>query len=64
MKHTILRLPDVREKTALSRSTIYNKIKSGDFPQPISLGERAIGFVESEIDDWIESRIAKSRAAA
>ncbi len=59
--HSILRLSEVTVKTGLSRSTIYERIKAKTFPQPISLGERAIGFLSSEVDEWIEARIAESR---
>ncbi len=57
----IIRLPQVIQRTALSRSNIYAKMKSGDFPSSISLGARAIGFLSNEIDAWIEARIAFSR---
>jgi prophage regulatory protein len=61
MTETILRLPEVKARTGLSRSTIYERIKTNTFPLPIRIGERAIGFIDSEIDDWIQARIAKSR---
>lgn len=61
MTYSILRLHEVSSKVGLSRSTIYERIKHGTFPQPISLGDRAIGFIEAEVDGWIESRIAESR---
>lgn len=54
---SILRLPDVKARTGLSRSAIYAKLSSGAFPKPIKLGVRSIGFVASEIDDWIAERI-------
>jgi prophage regulatory protein len=57
MAHTILRLPAVRARTGLSRSTIYLRILEGNFPRPISLGVRAVGWVESEIDDWLDQQI-------
>ena len=41
--HTILRLPDVKRSTGLSRSTIYQRITRGTFPKPVSLGGRAVG---------------------
>jgi len=50
MAQTILRLPVVRARTGLSRSTIYLKVSEGSFPRPISLGARSVGWVESEID--------------
>jgi len=60
-RHTILRLPDVRARTGLSRSTIYLRIAEGKFPPPINLGERSVGWLESEIDAWIAKRIELSR---
>jgi prophage regulatory protein len=57
----ILRLPEVKNRTGLSRSTIYLKISKGSFPPPISLGDRAVGWIESEISDWLTSHIEASR---
>lgn len=53
----IIRLNDVMDKVGLKRSSIYARILKGQFPKPISLGCKAVGWVESEIDEWIESRI-------
>lgn len=52
----IIRLPDVKRKTGLSRSSIYLFIQNGRFPKPISLGERAVGWLESDISGWIAER--------
>ena len=60
----ILRRPQVEARTGLARSTIYDRIKAGTFPAPVSLGEKAVGWVESEIDAWIAARIQASRKAA
>jgi len=60
-KERILRLSDVKERTGLSRSTIYLYINDGIFPRPISLGTRCVGWLESEIDTWIAACIHKSR---
>jgi len=49
----IIRLDAVIKKVGLSRSTIYNLIKKGDFPDRVGLGQRSMGFYEHEIDDWI-----------
>ena len=57
MAQTILRLPDVKARTGLSRSTIYLRLAEGSFPRPVSLGARSIGFVEAEIDAWVDERI-------
>ena len=58
MTETILRLPKVIEVTGLSRSSIFSMIKDGtlDFPQPIRLGKRAIGWKHSEIQAWLSER--------
>lgn len=55
---TILRLPEVIKKTGYRRASIYAKVKSGQFPTPICLGARAVGWVDSEINEWIAARIA------
>jgi prophage regulatory protein len=62
--HTILRLPAVKTRTGLSRSTIYLRVSQGTFPRPVSLGGRAVGWVEEEIQSWLAERIAASRKAA
>lgn len=69
---TILRRKQVEARTGLSRSSIYarmrhNPKRPGDydptFPKPVSVGAKAVGWVESEIDGWIASQIQKSRTA-
>ena len=61
MTTNILRLPDVISRTGLARSTIYLRIKEGTFPKPISLGDRAVGWLESDIEQWVKNQIQKSR---
>ncbi|MCU1224256.1 MAG: alpA [Edaphobacter sp.] len=58
---SILRLRKVLERTGFSRSTLYLRIAAGSFPRPISLGGRSVGWVDSEVDAWIASRVAESR---
>jgi prophage regulatory protein len=57
----IIRLPEVMSKTGRSRSSIYADIKDEVFPAPISIGLRAVGWVDSEINAWIEAKITASR---
>ena len=57
----ILRLPTVKARTGLSRTTIYSQISEGIFPKQILLGQRSVGWLESDIEDWIQSRIDESR---
>ena len=59
-----LRLPEVLARTGLSRSTIYVRLEQGRFPRPVSLGSRAVGWVEAEVDEWMRERIAASRSEA
>ena len=63
MATSILRLPAVRARTGLSRSTIYLRVSESTFPKPVSLGGRAVGWIESEVQQWLEQRIEASRKA-
>ena len=56
----ILRLKDVMTKTGLARSTVYKNINAGTFPRPIGLGGRSVGWIESDVDEWINQRIMES----
>jgi prophage regulatory protein len=58
---TILRRPQVIARTGLKRSAIYEQMAAGTFPKCIKLGPRAVGWLETEIDDWLQSRIQASR---
>ena len=53
---SLLRLPDVRKVTGLSRSSIYRLESTGDFPKRVRLSERACAWRENELLDWIDSR--------
>ncbi|RRQ21971.1 helix-turn-helix transcriptional regulator [Thiohalobacter thiocyanaticus] len=61
MANAVLRLPVVKARTGLSRSTIYLRVNEGTFPKPISLGARAVGWLESEIEDWLTQQVKQSR---
>ncbi len=58
MQNNILRMPAVTKKTGLSRSTVYLLIEQGKFPKRIKLSSRAVGFLESDVNDWLESKRA------
>ena len=58
----ILRRKQVEARTGLSCSTIYLRMSEGKFPKPISLGARAVGWLESEIEDWLAARIKRRDA--
>ena len=61
---TILRLPAVKARTGLSRSTIYQRVREGSFPRPVNLGKRAVGWVESEIAAHLAELVERSRRNA
>ncbi len=61
MPRKILRLPNVLDRTGLSRSTVYLRVTEGRFPRPVSLGARAVGWIETEVEEWIARRIEVSR---
>ena len=60
----IIRLPQVRSRTGLSRSTIYEHISRGRLPKQISLGPKSVGWLEQDIERWIGERVFASRSAA
>ena len=59
-----LRLPEVLARTGLSRSTIYVRMAQGRFPRSVSLGGRAVGWIESKLNEWMREWIAASRSDA
>ena len=63
MSTSIIRLPAVKARTGLSRSTIYLRISQDKFPRPVNLGGRAVGWVESEINTWLDQQISRTRNA-
>lgn len=60
----IIRLKEVIESTGLARSTIYKYMGEGTFPKPVSLGDRCVGWVEGEVQDWVLARIEERDQAA
>jgi prophage regulatory protein len=59
----ILRRKQVEARTGLSRSTIYQRVADGTFPKPVNIGVRAVGWVESEVTDWLNSQVQQSRSS-
>jgi prophage regulatory protein len=57
MAENLIRLSEVMTRVPYSRSTIYLKVARNEFPEPVSMGARAVAWVESEIDSWIAKRI-------
>ena len=60
----IMKRKDVENVTGLSRSSVYAKMENGTFPKAIKLSERSVGWLESEIQGWLNERIAASRGGA
>ena len=60
MSEQIYRLDRIKEITGLSRSWIYLAMKKGEFPEPIKLGKRAIGWPSSVIEEWIKEKLNAS----
>jgi prophage regulatory protein len=61
-RRRVLRLPEVEAVTGLKHSIIYEKIADGTFPPPIALTAAARGWIETEIEDWLDQRIAERDA--
>ncbi len=61
---SFIRIPEVQRRTGYSKAWIYKLIDAGKFPKQVKVGIRSIAFVESEIDEWINQRIAASRQEA
>ncbi|EOL9020964.1 helix-turn-helix transcriptional regulator [Cronobacter dublinensis] len=57
----LIRVPEVLRRVGFSRTTMYELIKEGRFPDKVIIGARAVAFVESEIDAWIDNAISNSR---
>ena len=62
MATKFLRLPEVLARTGLSKSSVWKFVKDGTFPEPIKLGPRARGWIESEIEAHNQARIEASRS--
>jgi len=58
MNHKLLRLPQVKSSTGLSKSTIYARIAEGTFPKQVPLGPRLVVWIESDIHNWIDTQIS------
>ena len=54
----ILRLPEVLARVGLCRASIYDHMTRGSFPKQITIGSRAVGWVEHEVDAWFASRMS------
>ena len=64
MQPSLIRLKKVEAKTGLKKSMVYDLMNKGEFPKSIKIGERAVAWIESEVDQWIQNKIPESRQAA
>jgi prophage regulatory protein len=55
----ILRRPEVERATGLPRSSIYERVAAGKFPKPVPLGGRSVGWLEAEVTEWQNQRVAE-----
>lgn len=64
MTYAILRVNQVIEKTGMKRTYLYQEVKAGRFPKPVNLGAKAIGWIDTEVDAWIQNLIEARNQAA
>jgi len=64
MTTRFLRLPELMQTVGLSRSAIYEKVADGQFPKPIPLSGRAVGWLSDDVSEWIATQVKASREAA
>jgi prophage regulatory protein len=57
----ILRKPELKARFGIPNSTLYDAIRDKKFPAPVKLSARSVGWLESEVEAWLTSRIAASR---
>jgi len=56
----IIRTTEVLEIVSISRSTLWRKVQSGEFPAPVELGSNSSGYFEHEVLEWLNSRPRKT----
>jgi|TARA_R110002126_G_scaffold204488_1_gene351881 prophage regulatory protein len=61
MVDRILRRPEVEARTGISRSTIYAWMKEGTFPLPVKMGTRLVGWMEADIQAWVDAQKSKAQ---
>jgi len=53
-----LRLKEVMHITGLGRTSVYNFMAEGKFPKSVSLGDRAVAWIEADVEEWMEQKVA------
>ena len=59
----VIRFPELKSRVGYSRMHIFRLEKAGKFPRPVPLGEKSVGWLESEIQNWIAERVAEREVA-
>jgi len=54
-----IKMPEVKRRTGLSKTTIYDRISTGNFPAPVPLGGNSVAWIEAEVDAWQAARVAE-----
>jgi prophage regulatory protein len=60
----IILIDEVKARTGLGRSSIYEKLKTGELPKPVKRGTRGVGWIDKEIDAYVAARIAERDSTA
>ncbi|CAI2472294.1 helix-turn-helix transcriptional regulator [Serratia proteamaculans] len=61
VNQTLIRIPEVQRRCGFGRAWLYRLVAQNRFPKPVKIGSRSIAFIETEVDEWINQRIADSR---
>lgn len=61
LNQKLIRLPEVKATTGLSKSTIYARIAEGTFPRQVPIGPRLVVWVNSDIQNWINDQVSAAR---
>jgi prophage regulatory protein len=64
MTDSLIRLNKVEDKTGLKKSMVYDLISKDEFPKPIKIGDRAVAWIDREVDQWVQNKIPESRQVA
>ena len=56
-QYQFIRLPQVKELTCISKSSIYRLMEEGDFPKQVSLGACSVVWVKSKVEDWCLGKV-------
>ncbi len=61
MPSRILKAKEVAERVSISTSQVYRLARDGRFPEPVKITENRSGWLETEVDQWIDECIRRSR---